>query len=128
VKTNIKGKMEMNNSIIELKPKNFGAIISKGTVLVDFWAPWCMPCLMQGPILETVAQKIGNDAVIAKVNVESFPELAQQFSIEGIPTLLLFKNGELAERLTGVQSERILLRSLQNAGNIPTATHVGIFA
>jgi len=105
--------MKMSNSIIEINPKNFGATISKGTVLVDFWAPWCMPCLMQGPILETVAQKIGNGAIIAKINVESYPELAQQFSIEGIPTLLLFKDGELAERLTGVQNEHILLHTLQ---------------
>ena len=104
----------MSNSIVELNTNNFAATVSKGVVLVDFWATWCMPCLMQSPILEKVSSIIDNAAIIAKVNVDSYPELAEQFAVDGIPTLLLFRDGDIVERLTGIQSERILLPLLQN--------------
>ena len=118
----------MGNSIVELNTDNFAENISKGTVLVDFWAPWCMPCLMQSPILETIAQTIGNNAVIAKANVENFPALAELYEVEGIPTLLLFDNGKVMKRFTGLQSERILRNALQEVTGAVPVNNADIFA
>ncbi|MCK5861442.1 MAG: thioredoxin [Candidatus Hydrogenedentes bacterium] len=108
----------MSTTVTELTPSNFSENITTGTVLVDFWAPWCMPCLMQIPILESVAKRIGDNAVVAKINVEDFPELAEPFAINGIPTLLLFKEGEIIERFSGVQTEDILVDTLLNTDSV----------
>jgi len=67
---------------------------SKGAVLVDFWAPWCGPCRMLGPIIEKVAEKAGDNAKVYKLNVDENPMIARRYGITSIPTLLFFKNGE----------------------------------
>ena len=118
----------MSLPIVELNEDNFKKVVAKGTVLVDFWAPWCMPCLMQSPILETVAEKIGNKVVIAKANVENFPALAELYEVEGIPTLLLFDNGKVMRRFTGLQSERILRNALQEVTGAVPVNNADIFA
>ncbi|MBU0727872.1 thioredoxin [Patescibacteria group bacterium] len=82
-------------------------------VLVDFWAPWCGPCQMQGPILEELASEAGDRAVIAKVNVDDNNELAGQYGIMSIPALKVFKNGELVEDMVGVHQKDQLLEVIE---------------
>ena len=102
----------MSEKVIELTVDNFNESIASGTVLVDFWAPWCGPCKMQGPILDKVAETVGDAAVIAKVNVDEHAPLAAQFGVRSIPTLLLFKNGEKVQDFVGVQQEATLVEIL----------------
>jgi thioredoxin 1 len=102
----------MSDSVKELTADNFNETIASGTVLVDFWAPWCGPCKMQTPILEKVAPQVEGKAVIAKVNVDEHAPLAAQFGVRSIPTLILFKNGEKVRDFIGVQQEAALLELL----------------
>jgi len=99
----------MSEKVIELTVENFNESIASGTVLVDFWAPWCGPCKMQGPILDKVADAVGDAAMIAKVNVDEHAPLAAQFGVRSIPTLLLFKDGEKVQDFIGVQQEATLV-------------------
>jgi thioredoxin 1 len=71
-------------------------------VLVDFWAPWCGPCQMIAPMLEELAQEYGSRVKIVKMNVDENPATPSQFAIRAIPTLILFKGGQVVERITGV--------------------------
>ena len=81
-------------------------------MLVDFWAPWCGPCKMQGPILDKVADKVGDKAIIAKVNVDENAPLAAQFGVRSIPTLILFKDGQKVRDFIGVQQEPTIVELL----------------
>jgi thioredoxin 1 len=82
-------------------------------VLVDFWAPWCGPCRMQGPIITELAEETDSTkAKIAKLNVDESPASAQQHNIMSIPSLLIFKAGQVVEQFVGVQSKEILKAAL----------------
>lgn len=84
---------------------NFEEIVKNNeTVLLDFWATWCGPCQMQGPIIDALAEK-RQDVVFGKVNVDEEIALAQQFGVMSIPTLIIFKNGEIAQKAVGLQDE-----------------------
>lgn len=86
---------------------------SKVPVLVDFWATWCGPCRMQGQILDTLDKEIdGSKAVLAKVNVDEQQELAMQFGVMSIPTLLVFKDGKVAAKEVGVHNEQQIKQML----------------
>jgi len=91
----------MSDKIRELTKENFLEGISQGQVLVDFWAPWCGPCKMQGPILETVVDDVPGK--ICKVNVDDNMELAVKYGVVSIPMLILFKDGELMRQVVGLQ-------------------------
>ena len=82
-------------------------------VLVDFWAPWCAPCVAIAPILDELADELGDRVKIAKINVDDDPGLAQQLGIRAIPTLLIFKNGIVQEQTTGTMSKANLTAKLQ---------------
>lgn len=90
-------------SAIVITKENFEAEVLKasGTVLVDFWATWCGPCRMLSPIVDQVADE-HPDVKVGKINVDEQPELAQQFDIMSIPTLLVFKNGEKVQESVGL--------------------------
>jgi len=85
-------------------------------VLIDFWAPWCGPCRIQGPILDLVSSRIGDKAIVAKVNVDEDPNLATPFGIQAIPTLIIMKGGKIVQRFTGVQQADVLVKALESAG------------
>jgi len=105
------------SEVIHLTTGAFDKVTAQGApVLIDFWAPWCGPCRMQGPILEEVAKGIASKAIVAKVNVDEEPELAAQFGVQSIPTLVILKNGRIQQRMVGLQPVHTLLAALQQAG------------
>lgn len=82
-------------------------------VLVDFYATWCGPCQMLAPILEQVSQQLGDRVQIVKIDTDRYPQIASQYGIQALPTLVLFKNGQPADRLEGVMQAPQLLQHLQ---------------
>ncbi|MFI5391615.1 MAG: thioredoxin [Bacteriovoracales bacterium] len=88
-------------------------IKSAKPVVVDFWAEWCGPCRILGPILDELAGEMGDKAVFTKVNVDENGELAQQYGIRGIPTMIFFKDGHVAKTLVGVQPKEEIKRTLE---------------
>ncbi|NBI28856.1 thioredoxin [Chengkuizengella marina] len=96
-------------SIVNVSDQSFkGEVESTGTVLVDFWAPWCGPCKMVAPVLEELDEEIGNELKIAKVNVDDNPESASRFGVMSIPTLIVFKDGEPVDKVVGFQPKDAL--------------------
>lgn len=94
---------------------NFETLISGDKpVLVDFYADWCRPCQMMAPILEEVKSKIGDQAIIVKINVDENQTLSAQYNIQSIPSLLIFKNGQVVWREVGVQRSTQLLATLKS--------------
>jgi len=80
-------------------------------VLVDFWAEWCGPCQMMGPVLEQIAAE-RDDLIVGKINVDEYPDLAGEYSVDSIPALLLFRNGKLEKRVAGFMNKDVLLSRL----------------
>lgn len=101
--------------VVALNEANFDAHIEQGVVLVDFWATWCGPCRIQGPIVEKVAEQIGDAAKVAKLDVDAVPNIARRFGISSIPTLIVFKDGKVAQQFIGVTQAETLVSAIQAA-------------
>ena len=100
-------------SVIHITKDNFGSVVNQNEkpVLVDFWAPWCGPCQMLGPIVEEIAAE-RSDIIVGKVNVDEEMELAKQFRIVSIPTVIVLKNGEKIATSIGYKPKDDLLKLL----------------
>jgi len=99
--------------IAELSENDFDTILqAEVPVLVDFWSPTCVPCRILAPILEELAEENEEDATIAKVNAAQYPALVSRFGIDTLPTLLLFYQGRVVERMVGVQAKHKLQSAL----------------
>lgn len=104
---------------IVLTDQNFDNEVLKATqpVLVDFWAMWCGPCQMQGPIIEEVAKAMQGKAKVGKIDVDQNPTTAQKYSVMSIPTLMIFKNGAVVKQFVGPQSKETLVEELNKLLN-----------
>ncbi len=100
----------------EFTQDNFAASVIDASnakpVLVDFYASWCGPCQIQAPIVDEISETLADKAVVGKLNTENAMDIARQYGIMSIPTLLIFRNGQPAERFTGVQEKETLMESL----------------
>ena len=93
------------------------ALDAEVPVLVDFWAPWCGPCQLMGPVLDAVAQELGHRALVLKLNVDENPHTADRFNIRSIPTMVLLKDGEVKDVLVGLKHTRKLVKLLEQAAS-----------
>lgn len=105
--------MSKDNGLNNINDSEFTQAIEKGISLVDFWAPWCYPCRMQGPILEKVAGQLGDKARVYKMNVDENQATPGKFQVSAIPTLILFKDGQVVKHFVGVQDEKTLIQSIE---------------
>lgn len=100
--------LEVNDSNFELEVKN-----SELPVLVDFWAPWCGPCRKIAPMIDEIAEQFEGKLKVVKLNTDDNIKTAQELSISGIPSLILFKNGQPVERLVGLLQKSTLVSSIE---------------
>ncbi|MDP2952943.1 MAG: thioredoxin [Chloroflexota bacterium] len=101
---------------VDVDEKSFDQMVleAKGPVLVDFWAPWCGPCRMVAPVVEELAQEYSGKVDFAKVNVDENPAVASRYGIRGIPTILIFKGGKLAQQVVGFRPKKELKKVLED--------------
>jgi len=107
----------MAGKAIEITPENFEEMVLKADVpvLVDFWAEWCMPCKAIGPTVEQVAEEYDGRARVGKMNIDAAREIALRYDIRAIPSLFVFKNGEVVGKIVGAVSKSHLTKALDEA-------------
>ncbi|GEN31464.1 thioredoxin 1 [Cerasibacillus quisquiliarum] len=96
-------------AILDVTDQNFAKETSEGLVLADFWAPWCGPCKMIAPVLEDLDKELGEKVQIVKLNVDENQETAAKFGVMSIPTLLLFKDGNVVDQVVGFRPKEALV-------------------
>lgn len=99
-------------AIIDATDQNFKSEVESGTVLVDFWAPWCGPCKMIAPVLEEIDKELGDKLKIVKVNVDENPETASAHGVMSIPTLMVMKDNQVVDKFVGFQPKEALMSKL----------------
>lgn len=106
----------MAGGVNELTDAQFDEMVAKSDlpVLVDFWAPWCGPCRMMTPVLEELAGEWDGKVKVCKLNVDEQQETARSFEVQAIPTMILFKGGQVAKRLTGARPKAALVEELKD--------------
>jgi len=99
--------------VVHLNKESLSKLLGQNAkaVLVDFWAEWCGPCQMMAPVLEQIAAE-RDDLIVGKINVDEYPDLAGEYSVDTIPALLLFRNGKLEKRVAGFMNKDVLLSRL----------------
>ncbi len=100
---------------LEITDSNFDELVLKSDkpVIVDFWAEWCGPCRMVGPIINEIGEDFKENAIIGKLDVDNNPEVTTRFGIRNIPTILFFKNGEMVDKQVGVVAKNVLVNKLE---------------
>ena len=110
---------DMPDKPVEVSDGNFDEMIKKyKNIAVDCWAPWCGPCLMIAPVIEELAKELKGKIVFGKINVDNNPKTAMKYNIMSIPTILLFKNGELVDTIIGAMPKEFLTEKLRSVGLI----------
>jgi thioredoxin 1 len=109
------GEPAGSERVKHLDDDSFAAEIAGGVVLVDFWAPWCGPCRAQGPIVDQVAETVGDRATVAKLNVDKAQDTARKFGIRSIPTLIVFKDGKQVKQFVGMTKAEELVAAIDAA-------------
>lgn len=100
---------------LEITNENFKEVLESGKPLViDFWAPWCGPCKQLIPVIEELAEEFKEQAIIAKCNVDESDDVAAQFSVRNIPTVVFLKNGELVDKQVGVAAKSVFVEKIKN--------------
>jgi len=108
------GDHKDSDKLIKLNDKNFKLYIKQGVSLVDFWAEWCKPCKMQGPVVSQLADELSANGVkICKFNVEKNQKMSQKLGIKSIPTIIIFKNGKEVERMVGLKGKGALEKAMR---------------
>ncbi len=101
-----------SEAIVHLNDANFQEKIEEGVTLVDFWAVWCAPCRIQGPIVEDVAKEIGDKATIAKLDVDKNKATSARYGIRNIPTLIIFKDGKVVQTMVGLKTKEAIVQAI----------------
>ena len=101
----------MSDNVLKLKSDDLGDVklSSLGTILVDFWAPWCGPCRMVAPVLEQIAAELDGQVKIGKIDIDENPDAASKYKVSSIPTMILFKDGKEVSRTIGAQPKAAIL-------------------
>lgn len=108
----------MAGNVVELTDPTFDEMVhnSDVPVLVDFWAPWCGPCIMMTPILEEIAEEYAGKAKLCRLNTDDARDSAMEFNISAIPTLILFKDGQIEKKWVGLTSKKVITAAIDELG------------
>ena len=109
------GENSSSSDAGSVSAEEFNKEIAAGVVLVDFWAPWCPPCRRQGPIVDEVGEKVKAYAKVIKLNVDEEPDVASKYGIKSIPTLIIFKDGEIQKQFQGLTDASTLIAAMKAA-------------
>ncbi len=108
-------KAPVSDKLVILTDATFKKQVAKGVSLVDFWAEWCTPCKIQGPVVSELAEEISNQAKICKFDVQHNQRVATELGIRNIPTILIFKEGKIVKKFVGVKTKSVLMKAVKNA-------------